>query len=110
MVKGTDTHRLIVLIALVLGSCSAPAASPSAFSVHAGDAGQFTLAAGRYRVAWSAPACTYLDVRWSPSAGDELVIPVTLPAGDVVVTLPAGSGYLNRAADCDYSIDVTPAG
>lgn len=106
MVKGTDTLRSIALVVAV-AACGSPAPS---FHLAAGDPGLFTLTAGRYRVAWTAEGCTYLELEWAPTSGAAATrIPTTLPAGSTVVELPAGPGYLNRTADCDYRLDVTPA-
>lgn len=101
--------RLILAAILLAVACQSPAASPKPISLHAGDSGQLELAGGRYQVTWSAAGCTYLDLRWTPATGPSTVIPAPLPAGSATVTLPAGAGYLNRSADCDYSLTLQPA-
>jgi len=102
---------------VVLVGCSAPAPAPTSLTFISGAPGAATLAGGSYRVAWSAPGCTYLDVRWSPADGPETVIERTgfdgpavgLPDGSSTVQLAAGAGYVNRSADCEATVTVTPA-
>lgn len=118
MVKGTDTLRrsiagLVLLAMTIVGCQAAPstAPAPSSVTLHAGDNGRLELAAGRYRVTWSAAGCTYLSLEWAPASGAIVPVPSpALPAGSATLELAAGSGYVNRSSDCDAEVTFSPAG
>jgi hypothetical protein len=92
------------------------------------------LKGGDYRFSWKADGCTELTFGWMPSndAGTKLDMSKTidfptalrtftyggvemvakslaLPEGDLVVTLPAGPGYLNSTSDCDFTVSIAVA-
>ena len=73
-------------------------------TVKPGTSGSADLDGGRYRVAWLAPACTTLTIEWVQATGGSTPIPVVLPSGETFVDLPAGTGSLDRTADCDYAV------
>lgn len=73
-------------------------------TLKAGDRGGANLEGGRYRVAWYAPACSTLEIEWGRPLGTVIAMTISLPSGEIVVDLPAGPGFLNRVADCDYTV------
>lgn len=109
--------RSLILAAVLAGCAAAAPAAQSPRTFTPGSSGQADLAAGSYRVSWTAQGCTYLDLRWAPAAGAEVIIvragpdgsPIS-PAGTANVALPAGPGFLNRSADCDYVVTLGPLG
>ena len=70
----------------------------------AGESGSIILDGGPYRVAWVTEGCSLFQVAWIEADGQATPIKVDGASGDIFVDLPAGSGSLDRAADCDYTI------
>ena len=69
-----------------------------------GDNAEADLKGGRYRVAWVTTGCTDMRLTWDAGSAST-PIPVSLPAGETVVMLPAGPGSLNRAGVCPPGSD-----
>jgi hypothetical protein len=86
-----------------------PGASATQLVFHAGDSGAVEFGGGDYIVSWEAPGCSFLTL--DATVGDDIVVevPTTLPSGEATVTILAGSGYLNRAADCEYTVALRQA-
>jgi hypothetical protein len=106
------TGRLgLAMVMAVLAGCG-PAATATPLTVHSGDAGPISLAAGTYRFAWTT-GCTTFFLEWAPTSGAAPIeIPIADPrAGEAIVTIPAGPAYLNRGGSCagDYTVTVSRA-
>ena len=76
----------------------------SGVTLKAGDNDGTDLKGGRYRVAWIAEGCTSFDIECAPASGDVTCLDPALPSGETFVDLPAGKGFLNRVADCEYTV------
>lgn len=120
--------KRLLILAFVLAGCSpvaaaVPSPTPAQTPLPTTSAIVFTpistsaatLEGGRYHVTWQAAKCTLFDIEWGSTIGllehpvprllaDMTVLASSGPAGEVVVYLPRGPGYLYTTTDCDWSV------